>query len=378
MAASLANEIGKFAFNLVENGHVVTCTGGIRIEKIRSGSSVRKRGQCDRFTLRIPYGGTKLNWEVLFNGHEPHLPPDIIFDDADADFEPKLEEMLSLQCWNPEDHGSLMAVIKELLEQYKKHQLELLKESSPIIQHEFESVHELSTCTIIEVFVLRNSKGIVQQINFLMKLPIDLDRLPPYLINKNLGEDSISLFVVYQGCDGNNVSPQVYLSPRVEHAFSDVSLLNYPKWKDSGESLVSYIMAVHEFFNAKIDEITTSFERRRKYVAAFLSSFGTCVLEYDVERYSTLSFLVEFDYFYCIWTIEIGLEFPEEQPLFIMKSVYHCFDDKPYEAIDDNYPYSPRWGADEMARRARTYLATAIPRFKAASIKNKPYQPPGL
>lgn len=51
-----------------------------------------------------------------------------------------------------------MAIIEELLEQYKKHQLELLKESSPIIQHEFESVHELSTCTIIEVFVLRNSK----------------------------------------------------------------------------------------------------------------------------------------------------------------------------------------------------------------------------
>jgi hypothetical protein len=51
--------------------------------------------------------------------------------------------------------------------------------------------------------------------------------------------------------------------------------------------------------------------------------------------------------------VEIGQNFPEEQPVFVMRSIYHCFSDEPYHAIDDAYPYSPRWSPDEMANRAR-------------------------
>ena len=31
--------------------------------------------------------------EIVFNSHEPHFPPDIIFSDSEADFEPNLEEI---------------------------------------------------------------------------------------------------------------------------------------------------------------------------------------------------------------------------------------------------------------------------------------------
>ena len=36
-----------------------------------------------------------------------------------------------------------------------------------------------------------------------------------------------------------------------------------------------------------------------------------------------------------------------------MKSIYHCFSNDPYNAMDDSYPYSPRWSSNEMANRAR-------------------------
>ena len=288
-----------------------------------------------------------------------------------------MEEILSLQYWNPEDPNSLTEVVKELLEQYKQYHYALVKTFSEKVAFEFDSVQKLETLTSMEVYVHRQTQTALEQANFLIKLPIDLTRLPPYLVNRNPGEDSITLFVSYEGHYGTTVTPKVFLSPRVEHAFSDVSSIKYPSWTDGDECLVSYILAVHGYFNEKIDELVESFERRRNYVAAFLSSFGTCVLEYDAEAFSEISFLMELEKFFFILRIQIGRTFPEEQPVFIMKSIYHCFSEEPYHAIDDTYPYSPRWSPDEMANRARSYLCTAVPLFKAASMKNKPYHPPG-
>jgi hypothetical protein len=146
-------------------------------------------------------------------------------------------------------------------------------------------------------------------------------------------------------------------------AFSDISSVKYPSWTDGDECLVSYILAVHGYFNEKvhwqikccstglilstlrwhifflsfkqIDELVESFERRRNYVAAFLSAFGTyvnnclnscfvkilhysvkitllmerlksllfsCVLEYDAEAFSEISFLMEVNHFFFILT----------------------------------------------------------------------------
>eukprot|EP00041_Stephanoeca_diplocostata_P025439 m.666093 g.666093 ORF g.666093 m.666093 type:complete len:62 (-) comp22748_c0_seq47:1254-1439(-) len=36
-----------------------------------------------------------------------------------------------------------------------------------------------------------------------------------------------------------------------------------------------------------------SFVARRKYIASFLSHFGSALLEYDVENFSRISFLFE-------------------------------------------------------------------------------------
>lgn len=56
---------------------------------------------------------------------------------------------------------------------------------------------------------------------------------------------------------------------------------------------------------------------------------------------------------FCAVSVEIGKDFPEEQPVFKMRSIYNIFNDEPYQATDDCYPYSPRWSTNEMASRAR-------------------------
>ena len=54
-----------------------------------------------------------------------------------------------------------------------------------------------------------------------------------------------------------------------------------------------------------------------------------------------------------IFSVELPLYFPREQPHFILQSVYHESKGKPYMQVFGDYPYSPRWSGLEMAERAR-------------------------
>ena len=67
-----------------------------------------------------------------------------------------------MQYWNPDDPNSLTAVVKELLEQYKEYQHELVKNFSQKVQSEFESVQQLDTFARMEVYVHRGTQVSVQ------------------------------------------------------------------------------------------------------------------------------------------------------------------------------------------------------------------------
>lgn len=368
-------KIRKFVDDLIGDGKIGTCKDFVRVDQIQSGSNVVKENNCDRFRLSIPYGGTTLKWQILFNSEEPHLPPDFIFGINEQDFEPDLEEIPSLQDWNPENPCMLTAVVKEIITQYKQHQSQLIKKYSKNVQFQYESLKPLDILNNTEVFMQQNAQMSQQKASFIIRLSINLSKLPAYLTNNNLGEDYISLHVLFEDYDGVTVTPRIYLSPRVEHAFVESSL-QYPNWSAGDECLVSYIALVQSFFVKKVEEITSQYEYRRDYVASFLSSFGSAVVEYDAEAFTKIAFLFEVQGFYCILKIEIGRNFPDEQPVFLLQSIYHVYNDGPYEAKDHVYPYSPRWSSAEMAERARLYLQVAIPAFKTASMSNRPYQPP--
>lgn len=52
-------------------------------------------------------------------------------------------------------------------------------------------------------------------------------------------------------------------------------------------------------------------------------------------------------------TVELSDDFPQEQPLLTLQSIYHRLNGIPCHSILDNYPYSPRWNAEEQAERMR-------------------------
>lgn len=70
--------------------------------------------------------------------------------------------------------------------------------------------------------------------------------------------------------------------------------MRLPPWGgDHGTCLMDYVPLVHQLLEEKVDSIIQSYIKRKECVAAFLSVFGSSVLEYDTESYKKLAFLFE-------------------------------------------------------------------------------------
>lgn len=75
-----------------------------------------------------------------------------------------------------------------------------------------------------------------------------------------------------------------------------------------------------------------------------------------------------------VWfAVELPLYFPSEHPRFTFQSVYHEVKGQPYSEVVTNFPYSPRWNADEMASRAKWVLLTLQHTLTLSVPKNLHY-----
>lgn len=55
-----------------------------------------------------------------------------------------------------------------------------------------------------------------------------------------------------------------------------------------------------------------------------------------------------------IISVDLPLYFPRDQPTLTFQSVYHFTNSgQLYSQAQKNYPYSPRWDGNEMAKRAK-------------------------
>lgn len=100
--------------------------------------------------------------------------------------------------------------------------------------------------------------------------------------------------------------------------------------------------------------VIQGYHKRREYIAAFLSHFGTGVVEYDAEGFTKLTLLLMWKEFCFLVHIDLPLFFPRDQPTLTFQSVYHFTNSgQLYSQAQKNYPYSPRWDGNEMAKRAK-------------------------
>uniref|UniRef100_A0A2D4I8M6 BRISC and BRCA1-A complex member 2 n=1 Tax=Micrurus lemniscatus lemniscatus TaxID=129467 RepID=A0A2D4I8M6_MICLE len=69
--------------------------------------------------------------------------------------------------------------------------------------------------------------------------------------------------------------------------------------------------------------------------------------------------------------VDLPLYFPRDQPTLTFQSVYHFTNSgELYSQAQKNYPYSPRWDGNEMAKRAKAYFKLFVPQFQEAAFAN--------
>ncbi|XP_033735949.1 BRISC and BRCA1-A complex member 2-like [Pecten maximus] len=367
--------IGKIApcFNhlidaIIRNGKIGICGAHVRISDIRTGSlSTSKKPNGDRFQVLLPFAGQTLQWDVIFDCNYPQDPPDFIFAADDSDFCPHEEDVKSLVNWDSNDPNSLLNVLNELLTLYREHQQHQIEAHSRL-QFEYSSLIDQANLAPedIEIFV-HKSESKVGPVVFLVKMAVDFTKIPAYLTKDNPGEDSAVLLVNFPSPNTSRISPQLYLSPRVENALGGSANLRIPPYP-SGGCLLDYVPNVCDLLQNKVDQISNVHEKKKEYIAAFLSNFGRSVLEYDAELYSRISFLFEWNDFFFLLYVELPSFFPQEPPIFTFQSIYHESKGKPYTETVSDYPYSPRWSANKMAEKAREYILSSIGAFQKASV----------
>uniref|UniRef100_A0A5F8AQP5 BRISC and BRCA1-A complex member 2 n=1 Tax=Macaca mulatta TaxID=9544 RepID=A0A5F8AQP5_MACMU len=191
-------------------------------------------------------------------------------------------------------------------------------------------------------------------------------------VNEDPGEDVALLSVSFEDTEATQVYPKLYLSPRIEHspsqrqsvmyacpsmniqsALGGSSALHIPAFPGGG-CLIDYVPQVCHLLTNKVQYVIQGYHKRREYIAAFLSHFGTGVVEYDAEGFTKLTLLLMWKDFCFLVHIDLPLFFPRDQPTLTFQSVYHFTNSgQLYSQAQKNYPYSPRWDGNEMAKRAK-------------------------
>ncbi|XP_045160402.1 BRISC and BRCA1-A complex member 2-like [Mercenaria mercenaria] len=367
----ISPKISHQILQLLQDGYFGICGGKTKITDLNTSCTTltaQNPGNCDRFKVVIPFAGQTITWEVLFDCNYPESPPDFIFGSEDLDFFPDIYSLKSLVEWDYKDPSCLGRVIEELLYQYRKYQENIIN-GTHRLKFEYSSLVEDTDIKSedVEIHVSRTENR-MGPINFLMKLHVDFGRIPAYIVKLDPGEDAALLLVSFNSPEGTRITPQLYLSPRVERALGGSANLRIPGFP-VGSCLSEYVPDVTLLLKNKVDQVVKNYEKRKEYIAAFLSMFGRSVLEYDAEGFTKISFLFEWHDFFFIISIELPAYFPKDQPYLTFQSVYHENKGKPYfETHQDDYPYSPRWSGLEMADRTRTFILDNIGAFQRQSV----------
>ncbi|XP_023566866.1 BRISC and BRCA1-A complex member 2 isoform X1 [Octodon degus] len=288
--------LSPFISSVVRNGKVgLDATNCLRITDLKSGcTSLTPGPNCDRFKLHIPYAGETLKWDIIFNAQYPELPPDFIFGE-DAEFLPDPLALHNLASWNPTNPECLLLVVKELVQQYHQFQCSRLRESSRLMFEYQTLLEEPQYGENMEIYAGKKNNWTGEfSARFLLKLPVDFSNIPTYLlkdVNEDPGEDVALLSVSFEDTEATQVYPKLYLSPRIEHALGGSSALHIPAFPGGG-CLIDYVPQVCHLLTNKVQYVIQGYHKRREYIAAFLSHFGTGVVEYDAEGFTKLTLLL--------------------------------------------------------------------------------------
>jgi len=248
------------------------------------------------------------------------------------------------------------------------------------LQFEYSSlVYQTAVCEDdVEVLIgshstTNKSRLIGGAVNFLIRLKIDFSSLHPLQTGEDSGESAAVLLVTFYPPEGSRITPQLYLSSRIEMALGGLSSLHLPSFP-SGSCLMDYVPVVADLLQDRLSAISFTYEKKKEYLAALCYRLANAMLEFDAVSLSHASFLLEIRDFYFLLHVSVPMNFPRDQPVFVLQSVYHASYGRPFKIRCEEYPYSPRWDPSEMVDRACLYIITNIEVFQRNSIQSCPIQ----
>lgn len=344
----------------------------VKVDQIWSGCNnpnPRPPQLGDRFTLLIPFCLDYLKWDVLFNAHNPLIPPDIIFAPEDHAFHPlsitNSESLRScLSDWNCKDPTRLLLLIHQLRILYNTHQMNTIaKLNDERLKFEISTIHSRKG---IEVY-MNTGLNKVDEVKFALPLlDIDLNKLVHGCPWKH--QQEIHLQVIFPFSKIFSAAPtapriKLVCSSELKMLFS-VDDVKLPPWLD-GMCMAEYVPIIEDNLKSQIVEAVASIGARRRFIEALPLLFGR-PLEADpvfcrkatvFASSGTFTFLVHFS---------LSTQFPKQQPVLVLQSSQH-FNSRGAPVMSPplvDYPWSPRWEEPKMAERIYEYLVEECLDFK--------------
>ncbi|RZC32747.1 BRCA1-A complex subunit BRE-like [Asbolus verrucosus] len=332
------------------------------------------------YTLKIPYAGKRLSWELIFNPEDMCFAPDFSFNDdtfyMSHDLDVIVENVPSLMNWNVNDSKSLTNVLKEFLNLFKKQQIEKLHKENIYSQLCTEYQHlteEVITPSDIEVYLENTS------VHFVINIKVDLSSLPEYSqtifsrrkdqsdILLNPGEDNCILKMSYIKLDGSRVNASLQLSPRVEQALGNAKTFHIPNYSKQ-TSLFEYVTLIGKLLRDQVKKVAQHYKLKKEYINCLCTMYAQNMIEFDSETFHKGVFLCEVGDYHCLVHVDISDLFPQEKPTVTLHSLYCASPKKPCLEVVEDYPYSPRWEPNMMLQKLKVYLVEAT---KIKDLANK-------
>lgn len=347
---------------------------GGRNSKSDNGEILESRSESDSedtLLIKLPYAGTTLTIHLLFYPHEPWMPPEMTFSDihfsSSITIKDLEDQVPSLNEWNVTADDILAQLVHQLLQLYRRYQLDRLEEDE-ILQIQYQSL--LKALKIgegdIEISV-NNTEQPTTTPSFLVRLPLSLQDVPPVLVDANPGTPTTLLQVNFPRREGAFV-PKLHLSPSVESLIGDASSLALPA-VPPGICLMDYVERIMELLEEKVKKTIHCFETRKQFIAEVLCQFGCAVVEYDAERFSKIVLMLEVKDFHFLTFISLESTFPLQGPRVVLQSLYHNNAKEPVSKELTDLKYSPQWKPEEMVQQTKETILANISSFQMTSIR---------
>ncbi|XP_022190738.1 BRISC and BRCA1-A complex member 2 [Nilaparvata lugens] len=315
----------------------------------------------DRFQLCFEFANQFVYWDVVLDSSSADNPPD--FDLNNDAFTNNyitvdlLEEAVpSLNNWQPNNPDALKNVVCELLQLFKKYQVDQLKELQNYINYE----NAMESGLVSDSEVLIDSTGFT---TFLFRLPMDMS---DFDVGDTEDDYAIHVSLEFSRPTAKMTKPKIKLTPAL------LDVMHIKQFSQKQESTCSDSVDLADFLRRVLYKANTSIlhhkvkpvTKRKRFIFEFLNVRGTSVLEFDALQFLRASFLLNDDKnFLCILTITLTERFPVTAPVYTLRSIYTAQE----VVILENVPFHVSWDIRVAIKRALLYIEN-----KLDDMKNKP------